>query len=64
MKRDILAQYGISPAQIYSTMSQAMNGVNVGSLEDTGEDMSILLRTSQFRKDVNLEDILALPIQM
>ncbi len=40
-----------------------MNGVNIGSIEDDGEDMEVVLKTNQFLSDVKIEDILAIPIQ-
>lgn len=39
-----------------------MNGVTLGSIEDEGEDMDIILKSSQFSSEVSLEDVLAIPI--
>ena len=39
-----------------------MNGQTVGSIEDMGEDMNIVLKMSQFVDVVDTADILALPI--
>ncbi len=38
-----------------------MNGVTVGSIEDNGEDMSIILKTDTFQKESRMEDILSIP---
>ena len=39
-----------------------MNGVTIGSIEDDGEDMNVILKSSQFQGDVRIEDILAIPL--
>jgi uncharacterized protein YgbK (DUF1537 family) len=39
-----------------------MNGITVGTVEDNGEDMSVILKSGKFLEDVRLEDILAIPI--
>jgi multidrug efflux pump subunit AcrB len=39
-----------------------MNGVNVGSIEDNGEDMSVILKSDQFVGDVDVNDILSLTV--
>lgn len=39
-----------------------MNGVTLGSVENNGEDMSVILKTNQFIDDVRLEDVLAIPL--
>lgn len=38
-----------------------MNGITVGSIEDNGEDMSIILKTDTFQKESRMEDILSIP---
>lgn len=38
-----------------------MNGVTVGSIEDNGEDMSVVLKTDTFQKESRMEDILSIP---
>ncbi len=62
LKKDLIASTGITPATIYSQISQSMNGVNLWTVEDDGEDMSIILKSSQFREDVRIEDILSIPL--
>lgn len=62
LKKDILAEYGISPAIIYAQITQTMNGLTVGTIEDNGEDIDVKLRSSQFADDVKMEDILSIPI--
>lgn len=39
-----------------------MNGVTLGTVEDNGEDMDIILKSSQFVSNVRLEDVLAIPL--
>ena len=63
LKKDLIATTGISPTMIYAQITQSMNGMNIGSIEDDGEDMDVVLKTSQFLSDVKIEDILAIPIQ-
>lgn len=48
LKKDLLADLGVSPALIYSQISQTINGVTVGSVENNGEDMNVVLKSSQF----------------
>jgi multidrug efflux pump subunit AcrB len=48
---------------IYGKITQSMNGLNVGSIEDNGEDMDVVIKTSQFLSDIRIEDILAIPLQ-
>lgn len=62
LKKDLIATTGISPAMIYGIVSQNMNGVTVGSVEDNGEDMSILLKSDIFKEEVRIEDVMSLPI--
>ncbi len=62
LKKDSLAQYGISPAIIYAQMAQNMNGITVGSIEDNGEDMDVKVKSDKFWDDVKMEDILSIPI--
>ena len=62
LKKDLLAEYGISPALIYSQITQTVNGITVGSIEDNNEDMDIKIRSSKFGDDVKMEDILSIPI--
>lgn len=47
---------------IYGQIAQSMNGVTLGSVEDDGEDMSVILKSSQFVGDVRIEDISSIPI--
>jgi multidrug efflux pump subunit AcrB len=58
IKKEALSLYNISPALIYSQVTQMMNGVTVWSIEDNGTDMNIVLRMSNFREKINIEDIL------
>ncbi len=38
-----------------------MNGVTVGSIEDNGEDMNVILKTDTFATESRMEDILSIP---
>jgi multidrug efflux pump subunit AcrB len=62
LKKDLLAQYGISPALVYGQISQNLNGITVGTVEDNGTDMDVRIKSSRFGDDVKMEDILSLPI--
>lgn len=62
LKKDLIATTGITPALIYGQIAQSMNGVTVGTIDDNGEDMNVILKTSQFTDDVLLEDVLAIPL--
>lgn len=58
-KKDTLSLYGISPAIVYGYMLQAINGVTVWTLEDNGTDMNVVLKQSNFREKVNIDEILS-----
>ncbi len=62
LKKDLIATTGITPAMIYGQIAQNMNGVTLGTVEDNGEDMDIILKSSQFVSNVRLEDVLAIPL--
>ncbi len=48
LKKDLLADYGVSPSVIYSAVTQNMNGVTVGTVENNGSDMDVILKTDTF----------------
>ena len=58
LKKDLLALYNIQSNSIYWAISTNMNWVTVGSIEDNGEDMSVILKTSTFASWAKMEDIL------
>ena len=62
LKKDLIATTGISPAFIYAQIAQSLNGVTLWSIEDNGEDMSVILKSSQFGENIRIEDILWVPI--
>lgn len=64
LKKDTLAQYGVNPGLIYSQISQNINGITVGSIEDNGEDMDVKIKTDKFSDDVKMDDILSIPINV
>jgi multidrug efflux pump subunit AcrB len=61
LRNDLLALYAIPSSVIYQAISTNMNGVTVGSIEDNGEDMSVILKTDTFQKESRMEDILSIP---
>lgn len=62
LNKELIANTGISPAMIYSQMSQNMNGINIWSIEDNGTDMSIYLKSSKFEEKISIENVLSIPI--
>lgn len=60
LNKDLLALYGIPASVIYQTISTNMNGITVGSIEDNGDDMNIVLKSDKFIKEAKMEDILGL----
>lgn len=42
---------------IYGTIAQEANGITVGSLEDHGKDMDIILKNTKFDGDISPEYI-------
>lgn len=62
LKKDELANAGITPALLYGQISQSLNGINVASIEDNGNDIDIYVKSSQFDGDVDMNNILSLPI--
>lgn len=62
LKHDLLAKYKIPSFVVMETIASNMNGLRVGSIEDNGNDMDIIIRNGDFRKDARIEDILALPL--
>ncbi len=60
LNKDLLALYGIPASLIYQTISTNMNGVTVGSIEDNGDDMNIILKSDRFIKEAKMEDILGI----
>lgn len=57
-KKEVLWTYSIPPAVVYWHIIQMMNWVNVGSIEDNWSDMDIYIKQSNFREDVNVDDIM------
>lgn len=64
LKKDVLANAWITPAIIYGQIQQSLNGVKVASIEDSGNDIDILVKSSQFEGSVDLNNVLSLPIQI
>ncbi len=47
---------------LYAQISQNLNGIKIGTIEDAGNDIDILLKSSQFNGDVDVNNILSLPL--
>ncbi len=62
LKKDLIATTGVTAALIYGQIAQNMNGVTLWSVEDNGEDMNVIVKSSQFIDDVRLEEVLAIPL--
>jgi multidrug efflux pump len=62
LNKDLLATYNIAPSLIYANMTQTMNGINVGTIEDEGNNRNILLKTDTFLHEAKLEDVLNIPL--
>jgi multidrug efflux pump subunit AcrB len=60
LKKDLLALYNIPASLIYSSISTSMNGITVGSIEDNGEDMNVIIKTDTFQNEAKMEDILGI----
>ncbi len=60
LNKDLLALYNIPASLIYQTISTNMNGITVGSIEDNGDDMNIILKSDRFIQEAKMEDILGI----
>lgn len=57
-KKEVLGTYNIPPAVIYGHIMVMMNWVNVWSIEDNWTDMDVYIKQSNFREEVNIDDIM------
>lgn len=57
-KKDVLWTYSIPPAIVYGHILQMMNWVNIWSIEDNWSDMDIFIKQSNFREEINVDDIM------
>lgn len=64
LKGELAAQKDVPPALLYATINQETKGIVVGSIEDRGEDMDIILKNTAFDGDVSPDDILSIPFHM
>jgi multidrug efflux pump subunit AcrB len=64
LKKNLLANYNIPSSAIYTTLTQNMNGITVGTVEDNGEDMSVVVKTDMFLSGALMEDVLGLPFTL
>lgn len=64
LKKEILANANISPALLYGQISQNLNGVKIASIEDNGDDIDVVLKSSKFQGDLDMNNILSIPISV
>lgn len=48
LKKDVLAELGIPASKIYSEILSTINGANVGSIEDNGEDVDVVVKVAEY----------------
>lgn len=58
LKKDVLAEFGIPASRIYSEILSTVNGANVGSIEDGGEDVDVVVRVAEFSDSLDPQSIL------
>lgn len=58
LKKDVLSEIGIPASVIIDQVTTLINGQNIGTLASRGEDISLIVKYSQFTNDVN-PDLLA-----
>lgn len=58
LNKDTLWTYNIPPSIVYGYIMQMMNWVNVWSIEDDWTDMDMIIKQSNFRDIINVDDIL------
>lgn len=57
LKKDTLAELGIPASKIYSEILSTINGANVGSIEDNGEDIDVVVKTAEYTDAVDPQSI-------
>lgn len=58
LKKDTLAELGIPASKIYSEVLSTINGANVGSIEDNGEDVDVVVKTAEYVDAVDPQAIM------
>lgn len=58
LKKDVLAELGVPAAKIYSEVLSTINGANVGSIEDNGEDIDVVVRTAEYSDAIDPQAII------
>lgn len=48
LRKDVLAELGIPASKIYSEILSTINGANVGSIEDNGEDVDVVVKVAEY----------------
>jgi HAE1 family hydrophobic/amphiphilic exporter-1 len=49
---------GVPASKVYSEILSLVNGANVGSIEDSGEDIDVIVKTAEYRDAVDPQSIL------
>lgn len=57
LRKDVLSDLSIPFSLIYGTITQNINGIKVGTIEDNGNDRDVLLKLEKFQNDISPEDI-------
>ncbi|MDQ1344443.1 MAG: multidrug efflux pump [Patescibacteria group bacterium] len=57
LKKDRLAEFGIPAAKIYSEILTTINGSNVGSIENDGEDIDVVVKVAEYSDAVDPQSI-------
>lgn len=57
LKKDVLSDFSIPFSLIYGTITQNINGIKVGTIEDNGNDRDVVLKLEKFQNDISPEDI-------
>ncbi|MFB0965809.1 MAG: efflux RND transporter permease subunit, partial [Patescibacteria group bacterium] len=48
LRKDVLAELGIPASKIYAEILSTINGANVGSIEDNGEDVDVVVKVAEY----------------
>lgn len=64
INKELATSKGITPAMIYGRIAQETNGITVGSIEDNGADMDVIVKNSSFQSAITPDQILDLPLTL
>ncbi len=59
LKKDVLTELAIPPSVVITEVTSLLNGVNVGTIADRGEDLDIIVKYSQFTQNIDPELVTA-----